>query len=85
MSKFLTRVLTALRRVWDREPARVITLLTAAVVFVCADLGIVVSAQSVGASLAYALPILLGGEVVRSQVTPVAKLAPIVNVPPPAP
>lgn len=60
------------KAVYKREPARVLSVITAVVVFVCAKTGVVVPAQSIGDALAFALPILLGGEAIRSQVSPAA-------------
>lgn len=79
MQKFLARIkalgskaLSLVRKVWTKEPARVVSIAAAAVVFVAAKLGIAVPTQTVADALAYAIPILLGGELIRSQVSPVA-------------
>lgn len=55
---------------WTREPARVIAVLVAVVVFALAKAGVVVDEQNVGEALALILPVLLGGEAIRSQVAP---------------
>lgn len=60
------------------EPARVIALLTAVIVFASAKFGLMIDAQSVRESLLLILPVLMGGEVIRSQVSP----APPANVGP---
>lgn len=59
-----------IRALWANNPVRVITILASIVVFAAAKLGVVVDEQNVGEALALVLPILLGGEVARSQVTP---------------
>ncbi len=69
-----------LKSIWAKEPTLVISALVAAIVFVCAKLGIVVNEQSILAALAYVLPILFGGVVTRSKVYPIAA----VKVQPPA-
>lgn len=63
-------MLDRLRALWATEPTRVTTLLVAIVVFAAAKLGLVIDTQNVGEALALLLPILLGGELVRAQVTP---------------
>lgn len=63
-------MLDRLRALWANNPVRVTAILASIVVFVAAKLGVVVDEQNVGEALAIALPIVLGGEVARSQVTP---------------
>lgn len=67
-------MLTTLSDLWAREPARITSFLAAAIVFVCAKAGILVDAQSVGSAIAIVVPILLGGEHIRSKVVPVHHL-----------
>lgn len=62
--------MTVLRALWATEPARVITVLVAVVVFVAAKAGVVINEQDVGEALAIVLPVLLGGEAIRSKVSP---------------
>jgi hypothetical protein len=64
---------------WVSEPNRVIAVLAAVVVFAAAKFGIVVAKQSVVDALVLVLPILLGHEIARKQVTPVADQAPETN------
>lgn len=59
-----------LLNLWYDEPARVIAILAAAVVFAATRIGIVVEEQSVTTALLLVLPVLLGGEATRSRVTP---------------
>lgn len=55
---------------YDTEPARVISLAAAVVVFVAAKFGIAVPEQSALTALGLILPILFGGEAIRRKVTP---------------
>ena len=55
---------------YHREPARVLSGAAAAIVFVAAKFGIVVSEQDLLPSLAIVLPIILSGERTRSKVSP---------------
>ena len=52
-------------------PARTISAVASAVVFVAASQGIVVDESSVLEALAVVLPILLGGNVIHNRVSPV--------------
>lgn len=71
------------RALWAREPARVVARIAAAIVFVAAKTGVVISEQDLLPALALVLPFVLGGEAVRGNVTPVAKLAaPADQIPP---
>ena len=63
-------MLNRLRALWRTEPTRVVSLLVAAIVFAAAKAGVAVDEQAIGEALLLSLPILLGGEVVRSQVSP---------------
>lgn len=75
MSHIVNGALSTLRNAWDHEPAHVVSVGVSIIVFVCAKVGIIVPQQSVGAALALILPVLLGGALIRSQVTPAAKQA----------
>jgi hypothetical protein len=57
--------------IYDKEPARVLTLGAAVVVFLAAKFGVVVDEQSAKDALAYCLPVLLAGVGIRRKVTPV--------------
>ncbi len=61
-----------LKKLWATEPTLVISALVAAVVFVCAKLGIVVNAVGIEQAIAYIIPILVGGVAVRSKVSPIS-------------
>lgn len=65
----LTRLLTVL---WATEPVRVLTFAVAVVVFLAAKVGIVLDPQEVQDALVIVIPILLGGELARRQVSPAA-------------
>lgn len=69
----MTGLIEAVKNLWAKEPTLILSALTAAVVFVCAKVGVVVPEQTVAESLAYIVPILLAGVGVRSVVTPAAK------------
>lgn len=63
-------MLDRLRAAWANNPVRVTAITASVVVFGLAKAGIVIDEQNVGEALAIVLPILLGGELARSQVTP---------------
>lgn len=63
-------MLNRLRSAWANNPVRITAIAASVVVFALAKAGIVIDEQNVGEALTIALPILLGGEVARSQVTP---------------
>lgn len=63
-------VLSRLERLWITEPVRVQAAVVAVVLFVCAKVGVLVDAQSVGVAVAVILPVILGGEYARQQVSP---------------
>lgn len=63
-------MLDTIRALWVTEPVRVLTLLTAAVVFAAAKLGVIIDEQSVGEALALIVPVLLAGEAARGKVSP---------------
>lgn len=65
--KSLAAKATAFARAY---PARTVSIVVAVVVFVAAKVGVVVDQQSLGTALAYAIPILVGGEVTHRNVTP---------------
>lgn len=69
------KLLDLARALWAREPARIATLGAAAIVFVLARLGVVVSEQSVIDAILLVVPILLAGETVRAHVAPIKGLA----------
>lgn len=71
MKKALASVKAALVNAWKKEPARVVSLAAAVVVFLAAKEGALVSTQSVIDAVLIALPVLGAGEAIRSQVTPV--------------
>lgn len=81
MKKYIQQGLAFAQKLWAKEPARVVSVTVAGVVFVCAKAGIIVPVESVGAAVAFALPLLLGGELIRSQVSPAATSIPIPSVP----
>lgn len=68
-------ILDRLRQKWRTEPVRVTGYTAALIVFVAAKYGIVVDAQGLAESLAFILPIILGTEKARGQVTPMATVA----------
>lgn len=70
MKKILARALTALRKLWAKEPARVVSAVAAVIVFVAAKCGAVIPAEPVLNAVALMLVPLLGGEAIRSQVAP---------------
>lgn len=63
-------MLDRIRALWATEPVRVVTILVAIVVFIAAKIGVVLDPQDVGDALLLLLPILLGGELARANVTP---------------
>lgn len=62
--------MSTIRALWATEPVRVLTLLTAVIVFAAAKLGVIIDEQNVGEALTLVLPILLGGEAARHRVSP---------------
>lgn len=62
----------ALTSLWRKEPARVVSATAAVAVFFAAKFGVVLSAQDILPAITTALPVLLGGEVIRANVTPVS-------------
>ncbi len=65
-------MLQNLRAIYVTNPVRVITFAVALVIFLAAKLGVVVDEQNVGEALLLILPVLLGGEAARQQVSPAA-------------
>ncbi len=63
-------MLQNLRALYVTEPVRSVAMLVAVVVFAAAKLGVVVDEQNVGEALLLILPVLLGGEAARQQVSP---------------
>lgn len=76
MKKIVAQALGLVKKLWAKEPARVVSVTVAALVFVAAKLGVVVPQESIATAVAFALPLLLGGELIRSQVSPVASTPP---------
>lgn len=70
MKQYASRAVAFARKLWAKEPARVVSVVAAGAVFVCAKVGVVVPAQSVLSAVGFVLPLLLSGELIRSQVTP---------------
>lgn len=66
-----TNLVNYVKNLYKTEPVVVFSAVAAAVVFVAANFGIVVDETSVLSALEYVVPILLGGAVARSKVTPV--------------
>lgn len=60
----------ALKDLYAREPVRCVGLLVAVVVGLAAKLGLVIDPQNFGEVAAIVVPLLLGAEAARSQVTP---------------
>lgn len=58
-------------KAWQTEPARVIAVVTSAVVFAATNFGFVVQETSVTTAVTLLLTVLFSGEVIRSKVTPV--------------
>jgi hypothetical protein len=59
-----------LRALWKGNPVRVASIAASGVVFAAAKAGVVLDEASVGEALLTVVPILLGGEVARAQVSP---------------
>ena len=76
MNQYLNAVWERLKALWAKEPALITAALVSVIVYVAARAGVVVDPQSVTDALAYVLPILLGGGLVRSQVAPIKLLTP---------
>lgn len=77
--KIFTNLFNLVKQLWITEPARVIAVATAAIVFAASNFGIVVSQTSVTQAVAYVLTILFSGELIRSKVTPVTSPTPPAN------
>lgn len=60
------------RYYYQRYPARTVSYVVAALIFGATKLGIAVDKGSILQAVGYALPVLLGGEYVHTQVEPVA-------------
>lgn len=69
LKKLWDRVLKA----WHSNPVRITVGIAALVVFIAAKAGYVLDQQDVLNSLVIVLPIILGGEVARSQVKPLRR------------
>lgn len=70
MKKSVSQAVAPAQKLWAREPSRVVSVTAAAVVFVAA---LVFPQESVGTAVGIALPLLLSGEGIRSQVSPVER------------
>lgn len=66
----IQKLVTALKQAWATEPTRVISLLASLIVFVFAKAGLVVNQATLLEALAFIVPLLVGGELTRSQVRP---------------
>ena len=73
--KYLKKLWAGVLKAWHGNPVRITTGLAAIVVFIAAKAGYVLDQQDVLDSLVIVLPILLGGEVARSQVKPLRRPA----------
>jgi hypothetical protein len=71
MSVF-TNLVNYVVNLYKTEPVVVLAAVASAVVFVAANFGVVVDQTSLLSALEYIVPILLGGAVARSKVSPVA-------------
>lgn len=71
-----SNLLALITKAWQTEPARVISVVTSAVIFATTNFGFVVQETSVQTAVALLLAILFSGEVVRSKVTPVKSVSP---------
>jgi len=69
----IINVVNYIENLYKKEPVVVLTAVASAVVFVAANFGIVVDQTSVLSALELVVPILLGGVVTRSLVSPVKK------------
>jgi hypothetical protein len=67
----LSNLLGLVTKAWQTEPARVIAVVTSAVVFAATNFGFVVQETSVTTAVTLLLTVLFSGEVIRSKVTPV--------------
>lgn len=73
ITNIISTIIARIKSLYTQEPAVVISAAAAAIVFVAANFGIVVDQTSVLSALAYVLPILFGGVIIRSKVSPVVK------------
>jgi hypothetical protein len=78
MQKYLTQALALVKSLWAKEPTRVVSVVAAAVVFVAAKVGVIVPVESVANAIAFAVPLLIGGELIRTQVSPAIPVVPVV-------
>lgn len=63
-------MLDYLRAIWRNNPVRVASIAAAGVVALASQFGVVLDEASVTETLALVVPILLSGQIARSQVTP---------------
>lgn len=68
----LSNLFSPLVKIWQAEPARVISVVTSAVIFAATNFGFVVQETSVTTAVTLVLGILFSGEVIRSKVSPAA-------------
>jgi hypothetical protein len=68
----MNTMLDRLRALYQREPARLIAIIVAVVLFVANRVGLVLDDAGLGEAIGVALFVLLGGEVTRSKVSPAA-------------
>ena len=67
---FLARAYASARAVWKKEPARVTSTVVAIAIFAAAKGGVVIPQATLVEAVAGILPIIFGGEIIRSKVTP---------------
>ncbi len=67
-------MLDRLKKLWREQPARVVAWSLALAVLVLGQLSIVIDPDTLRENLELILPVLLGGELTRRKVTPVASL-----------
>lgn len=81
MKNLIAQARAFVQKLWAKEPARIISSVGSAVVFIVAKLGIVVPAQSITHAVAIAVPLLLGGQLIRGVVSPAKPAASTPAVP----
>jgi hypothetical protein len=74
MLNYLKDIYAQVKSLYAAEPVRLTAFAAAAIVFGFAHAGVVVPTQDVLTALAYVIPIIGFGEIVRPKVTPVSKL-----------
>lgn len=81
MLSIFTNLEALLNKAWQTEPARVISAVTGAVLFVATNFGFVVQETSVTTAVTILLGVLFSGEVVRSKVSPASSPTPPTTTP----